>query len=80
MFARSIGYNDVKEVIEAGRTIEDYPDDTPYPGRLLTGWVDERPIHVVVAENQEENQIIVVTVYEPDLFIWEPGFERRRKQ
>jgi len=34
---------------------------------------------VVAADNPQEDQIIVITVYEPDAALWEPDF-RRRKQ
>lgn len=30
---------------------EDYPDDTPYPSRLLLGWHNNRPLNIVVADN-----------------------------
>jgi hypothetical protein len=35
---------------------------------------------VVVADNVAMREMIVVTVYEPDLTIWLPGFRRRRAQ
>ena len=80
MFERNITPADVTGVLAANRTIERYPDDRPYPSRLLLGWSGPRPIHVVAADNEAEAQIIVITVYEPDLARWEPDFERRRKQ
>lgn len=79
MFARGIRYDDVKTVLETGRTIEKYPDSKPYPSRLVLGWAGTRPIHVVVADDEKDAQTIIVTVYEPDLFNWLPGFERRRE-
>lgn len=79
MFQRGISEQEVRETLESGETIERYPDDTPYPSRLVLGWCGGRPIHVVAADNPQENEIIVVTVYEPDPALWEPDF-RRRKQ
>ena len=79
MFKRGITVDDVRAVIENGKTIEEYSDDTPYSSRLVLGWSANRPIHVVVADNMEEKETIVVTVYKPDSLIWLPGFERRRK-
>ncbi len=38
MFQRRISKEDVQEVLETGETIETYPDDEPYPSRLLLGW------------------------------------------
>jgi hypothetical protein len=80
MFDRKIKGSDVHEVIDNGRTIEEYPDDTPYPSRLIPGWIGARPLHIVIAENPEDHVVIVVTAYEPDIFNWLPGFERRREQ
>jgi hypothetical protein len=79
MFQRRIGVADVREVVERGETIEDRPDDLPYPSRLVLGFVDGRPLHVVVAEDVAASVAIVVTVYEPDPAQWRPGFKRRRK-
>ncbi len=80
MFQRQISYAAVLQVLVTGTTIEHYRDDLPYPSRLVLGWWKSRPIHVVVADNTEEGTTIVVTVYEPDLEEWEPGFRKRRKQ
>ena len=51
MYQRSITAEDVHTVIQTGETIEDYPNDVPYPSRLILGWCGLRPIHVVVADN-----------------------------
>ena len=42
MFERRIRHEDVREIVRNGRTIEEYPDDTPYPSRLIMGWVGDR--------------------------------------
>jgi hypothetical protein len=76
MAERGIREEDVACVISEGKEIENYPDDRPYPSRLLLGWVGGRPIHVVIAAASHD--IIVITVYEPDPKLWEPGFERRK--
>ena len=34
---------------------------------------------VVVADNADDDETIVVTVYEPDPALWRPGFRRRRR-
>jgi Domain of unknown function (DUF4258) len=77
MFERSISVDDVRAVLIGGRTIQDYPEDTPYPSRLVLGWIGERPLHVVAADTPEGDHIIV-TVYEPDPAVWAPGFESKR--
>ena len=69
---------EVHAVLTTGEAIEEYLDDTPFPSRLVLGWVGSRPLHVVAADNPEEEDTIVITVYEPEPDQWEVGFRRRR--
>lgn len=78
MFERHISQVDVRAVLDAGEVIERYPQDAPYPSRLVLGWIGTRPIHVVAADNTEAQETIVITVYEPDPQQWDPSFRRRR--
>lgn len=78
MFERGISEAQVREVLEGGEEITAYPDDKPYPSRLLLGWRGERPLHVVAAYNGRDDEEIVITVYEPEAALWEDGFKRRR--
>ncbi|MBI2346018.1 MAG: DUF4258 domain-containing protein [Deltaproteobacteria bacterium] len=79
MVERGITKADIRQVLETGEVIESYPDDKPYPSRLILGWMASRPLHVVVAEFVGTKDLIVVTVYEPDLVRWQPGFKQRRR-
>lgn len=79
MFQRSVTAAMVRRVLETGETVETYPDDTPFPSRLVLGWIGARPLHVVAADNPQAEETIVITVYEPDLIEWEPGFKRRKR-
>jgi hypothetical protein len=78
MFERSLSAEDMRFVLERGKTIEAY-EDVDYPGRLLLGGRGKRPLHVVVADNNADDEAIVVTAYEPDHRYWEPGFKRRTR-
>jgi hypothetical protein len=78
MFERGMNIEDVKHVLDTGEIIREYPDDAPYPSRLILGFVGERPLHVVVAENSEDRETIVITVYEPDIDKWKDGFRGRK--
>jgi hypothetical protein len=78
MFQRQISVPDIHSVLMSGELIENYPDDVPYPSYLMIGWCGPRPIHVVAADNMADSKTILITVYEPDLTIWEHGFKRRR--
>lgn len=77
MFERGFGVDEVKAALLHGETIEDYPDDFPFPSRLVLGFAGERPAHVVAADN-DEGETIIITVYEPDPAKWDPGFRKRK--
>ena len=49
MFKRDIEIKDIRYTIDYGEEINRYPDDKPYPSYLLFGFVEKRPIHVVLA-------------------------------
>ncbi len=78
MFQRRISKDDVRHVVETGETIEAYPHDTPYPSRLVLGWRQACPLHVVAADNVDTGETIVITTYEPDPDEWERDWKRRR--
>lgn len=79
MGQRNIHKSDVEHVLKTGEAIEDYPEDTPYPSRLICGWTKSRPLHVVAATNEVDNELIVITAYEPDAEQWDSAFTRRKK-
>lgn len=79
MFERGITRNDVRNVIENGEEIRAYPDDKPYPSRLILGWRGKEPMHVVAADNEADDETIVITVYVPDIDLWNPDFRSKRE-
>ncbi len=80
MLERGITKNEVIEIIEQGEIIERYDDDYPYPSCLMFKRVQDKPIHIVVANNSSENQKIIVTIYIPDDTNFEPDFKTRKQQ
>ncbi len=78
MFEREISPVKVRKALEAEDVIEDYSSEMPEPSRLLIGFQGKRPFHVVTSENQEENEITVVTVYLPDSNKWKKDFRTRK--
>ena len=78
MFSRGISDTEVRDIVENGEVIEEYPDDLPYPSRLMLGFVDGRPLHVVVSEDDSVQATVIVTVYEPDPKRWDKSFRRRK--
>jgi len=79
MYQRGISTEEVLRALKTGKVIEEYPEDLPFPSGLLLVFVNNRPIHVVVAEDTLELQVIIITAYIPDSDKWENGFEKRRQ-
>lgn len=78
MFQRGVSAEDIRHVLETGDLIETYPNDKPFPSRLMLGWRGQRPVHVVAADNETTGETIVVTVYEPSPAHWQAGFRKRK--
>lgn len=79
MFDRKISTSDVKSVIQTGEVIQSYTEDKPYPSFLMLAYMNKRPIHVVIARNQQTGECIIVTAYEPSPSLWDPDFKNRLK-
>ncbi len=82
MLTEELGEIVEKEVFDAvlaGKLIEDYPADEPYPSCLIYGVTESRrPLHVVCAHAEDAQVAIVITVYEPNPERW-VDFERRKR-
>ena len=65
--------------LRSGEVIEDYSDEMPFPSSLILGRRGDRPLHVVMAENTRDNELVVITVYEPDPSQWKTHFKSRKK-
>ncbi len=78
MFARSISADDIRAVVDEGEVIASYADDKPYPSELLLGSPTGRPLHVVLAYNQDARTGYVLTAYVPDPKLWSGDHKTRR--
>lgn len=73
-----ISDGEVYEAVSAGEVIESYPDDTPFPSVLIFGSTGaNRPLHIVCAYDGQDDQAVIVTVYQPDPTLWEEHRRRR---
>ena len=77
MFEREITPEDVLTSVRTGQVIKDYRDDKPYPSYLILNFINNRPLHVVVARNDIDEVCFVVTAYEPDILIWSKDFKTK---
>lgn len=73
---RMIRGTEVRDVIERGQVIEDYPTDDRGHSCLIMGWgAAGRAIHVVCAP--KDDYLAVITAYLPDEAEWLNDFSMR---
>jgi hypothetical protein len=77
MMERGLSLSVVLDVAVNGEVIEDYSAERPTPTVLLLGWDKKRPIHVVLSM-EPNDEIAIVTVYEPSLDVFESDYRTRR--
>lgn len=78
MFQRGINPDAVAQIIADGEVIISYPDDEPFPSVLLLSRCEGRAVHAVVAREITTASCHLITIYWPDLAIWDETFKRRR--
>src|SRR2546426_11884412 len=74
---RHISVQEIREAIDNGKVIEDYPDDKYGPSCLILGFAaNGKAIHLQCSYPSRP-LIKIITVYEPDPNEW-IGFEQRK--
>jgi len=74
---RGIKAKDIRNAVQTGEIIEQYPDDYPYPSCLLLGMsVKLQPVHVVMSD--EGNVSRIITAYFPNTEKWEIDLKTRK--
>lgn len=77
MQERDITRADVKNCLNNGEIIEDYPDDFPHPSCLVFGYtVNNKVIHVVVGN--DGGYIYIITAYFPNTAKFEDDLKTRK--
>jgi hypothetical protein len=79
MFKRNISVDNIKFVVERGEVITDYLHDKPYPSYLMLGYIDKRPVHVVLGKDDITGRCIIITAYEPDEITWQADFKTKKE-
>ena len=79
MQERDISRADVKNVIQNGIIIENYPDDFPNPSCLIFGHsIQGRILHIVAG--CDNINIYIITAYYPDTEKFEADLKTRKKR
>ncbi|MBU1680188.1 MAG: DUF4258 domain-containing protein [Bacteroidetes bacterium] len=75
---RNISIDEIEEVLKNCNIIMEYAEDKPLVSYLVTGFTSQkRPLHIVIALDEKEEYIWIVTVYEPDKDKWDETFTKR---
>jgi hypothetical protein len=75
---RHISMTELREAIDSGVIIEDYPKDKYGPSCLMLGYTQTgRPLHVQCSYPTRD-LVKIITLYEPDPSEWIDGKVRRR--
>lgn len=76
---RMILVAEVRNVVERGELVEDYPEDVRGHSCLILGYKpDKAPIHVVCSP--KDDYLAIITAYIPNTDEWEYDFKRRKKR
>jgi hypothetical protein len=76
---RKIGAEEIEEAMLGGTIIEPYPDDPRGPCCLIFGLSKHRgPLHISCGR-LEEDEVLIITAYEPDPKEWEADCKTRKK-
>ena len=75
---RMITTAEIRMVIETGEIIEDYQDDARGHSYLMSGFADQRPLHVVCAP--KDDYLAIITANLPSDQEWESDYRKRKKQ
>lgn len=77
---RNITISEIEKVLNNCSVISEYIDDKPLASYLVGGFTEEnRPLHMVIAIDEKEEYIWIITVYEPDKNKWDKSYTRRLK-
>ena len=67
---RHITTQEIREALECGELIEDYPNDKYGPSCLILGYTQaQRPLHIQ-SSYPSRPVIKIITIYEPDPNLW----------
>lgn len=71
--------DEVEAALGSCGLIEDYPTvGRPLPDCLVLGFVGGAPVHITVALDEDNDRVLVVTVYVPSEERWEDDWRTRK--
>jgi hypothetical protein len=77
---RNISALEIAQIGKNAVIIEDYPDDKISPSCLIPGYTDNgKPLHLLLTRD-EEFEMKIITIYEPDPAKWQNNLKDRREK
>ena len=72
--------DEITEALSECEIIREYTEDKPLVSYLTLGFTNKnRPLHIVIALDENEKYIWVISVYEPNKSNWDETFTKRLK-
>lgn len=79
MIERGILADDIKKALSNLEIIKVYLDDRPLVSYLVLGFCESgKPLHLLVAINDEKTLLWIITVYKPDTKVWTSDYKERK--
>jgi len=69
----------ILDAVESFEIIEQNPEDKYLPSYLVWAQYRNDIFHVLVAVDQLNDRVLIVTAYRPDYEKWESNYKKRRK-
>jgi hypothetical protein len=70
----------ILDAVDTFEIIEIYAKDKYLPSYLVYAEHKGESLHIVIAPDNEDDTITIITSYRPDAEEWEAGFKARRKR
>jgi hypothetical protein len=80
LLERGIKRSQVFEALADCEIIEQHDLKRPLPSVLVLGSFNNQPLHVMLAIDEKERVLWIITVYKPSLLEWMDDFKTRRQK
>jgi len=80
LFERGLGRSQIFEAISNCEIIEQHSLQRPLPSVLALGYYNEEPLHVMLAIDESEKILWIITIYKPSLKEWMEDYKTRRQK
>ncbi|MDP2211719.1 MAG: DUF4258 domain-containing protein [Candidatus Aquicultor sp.] len=80
IFERNLSRSQIFEALFNCEIIEHHELQRPLPSVLVLGYYGEEPLHMMLAVDEIDEILWIITVYKPSLEEWMDDYKTRRKK